>query len=77
MDAAQIGKWLVIAGVVIAIVGAAVWGLARLNLPLGRLPGDLTFGDGSFRVSIPLATSIVLSIALTVILNVIIRFWRR
>lgn len=77
MDAAQIGKWLVIAGVVIAIVGAAVWGLARLNLPLGRLPGDLTFGGGSFRVSIPLATSIVLSIVLTVILNVIIRFWRR
>lgn len=77
MDASQVGRWLVILGAVLLIVGAVIWGLARFNLPIGRLPGDLTFGSESFKVSIPLATSIVLSIVLTVVLNVVIRLWRR
>ncbi len=77
MVASQIGRWLVILGAVILVAGVVVWGLARLNLPLGRLPGDLNFGGENFRVSIPLATSIVLSIVLTVVLNVVIWLWRR
>ena len=77
MDGAQIGRWLMLAGVALVVVGAAVWGLARLNLPLRRLPGDLTFGGGSLRVSIPLATSIVISIVLTIVLNLVARLWNK
>ncbi len=77
MDAAQWGRWLVIVGLAIAVIGGLVWGLARLNLPLGRLPGDLIFGSEGFRVSIPLASSIVISILLTVLLNLAARLWNR
>ena len=77
MEASQIGRWLIVVGAVILVAGVVIWGLARLNLPLGRLPGDLTFGGENFKVSIPLGTSILLSIVLTVVLNIIVRLWRR
>lgn len=77
MDSGQLGRWLVILGAVLLVLGAVIWGLARFNLPLGRLPGDLTFGGENFRVSIPLASSIVISVVLTVVLNVVVRLWRR
>ncbi len=77
MDSSQLGRWLVILGVVIVVIGAVIWGFARLNLPLGRLPGDLSFGGENFRVSIPLASSIVISVILTIVLNVVVRLWRR
>ncbi|MBN1575618.1 MAG: DUF2905 domain-containing protein, partial [Chitinispirillaceae bacterium] len=37
--------------------------------PLGRLPGDFHFGNGRFKIYIPLATSILISVVLTLILN--------
>lgn len=77
MEASQIGRWLIVVGAVILVAGVVIWGLARFNLPLGRLPGDLTFGGENFKVSIPLGTSILLSIVLTVVLNIIVRLWRR
>jgi hypothetical protein len=40
----------------------------RANLPLGRLPGDITYRKGNFTIYAPLATSILLSIILSLIL---------
>lgn len=61
-----------LSGLVIAIGAVLVVGgiAARFGLLdwLGRLPGDLRFGSGSTRVFIPLGTSIVLSIVLSVLL---------
>jgi hypothetical protein len=37
----MIGKWIVLSGVLLIVVAAAVWLVERLGLPLGRLPGDL------------------------------------
>jgi len=54
----------VVAGLAIAGVGA----LLLLGVPLGRLPGDLVFRRGNLTVYIPLATSLLISVALTVIL---------
>ena len=53
-----------VAGLAIAGVGA----LLLLGVPLGRLPGDLVFRRGNLTVYIPLATSLLISVALTVIL---------
>ena len=55
------GKLLVVVGLVIAALG----GLVMLGLPLGRLPGDIVVRRGSFSFYFPLATSIVLSLLLT------------
>ena len=58
------GKTLVVIGVVIAGLGF----LMMLGLPIGRLPGDFYVKRGSFSFYFPLATSIILSILLTLLL---------
>jgi Protein of unknown function (DUF2905) len=59
------GRSLVIVGLVIAAVGLVV----MAGVPLGRLPGDFTIRRGSFTFYFPLATSIVVSILLTLLLQ--------
>ena len=63
------GKWLVIAGLVIAGIGL----LMMAGLPIGRLPGDLSFRRGNTTVYFPLATSVILSIILTLLLALLRR----
>jgi len=58
------GKALLLIGVGIAGLGLAV----MLGVPLGRLPGDFYMRRGSFTFYFPLATSIILSVLLTLIL---------
>ena len=57
----DIGKLLIIAGLVIAAVGVA------LTAGLGRLPGDIVYRRGNFTFFFPLMTSIILSIVLTLV----------
>jgi hypothetical protein len=61
------GRVLVIAGLVLVGIGLAVMLAGRAGLPLGRLPGDVTWRGKNSVVYFPLATSIVLSIVLTVV----------
>ena len=60
------GKALVIVGLVIAAIGAVM----MLGLPLGRLPGDFAVRRGNFSFYFPLATSILVSIVLTILLAI-------
>lgn len=62
------GRILVIAGIVMAVVGVALYFSGRANLPIGRLPGDITVRRGNFTFYAPLATSILLSIFLSLVL---------
>jgi hypothetical protein len=70
----QIGKWLIAAGIIIAVVGVLVMLLGRVGL--FKLPGDLQFGSKNWRIYIPIASSILLSIILTLILWLISHFRR-
>lgn len=60
------GKFLIIAGIVLVAVGIA-W-LVGERLGLGRLPGDIVIERGTTRVYFPVATSIVISIVLSLAL---------
>ena len=71
------GRTLMTIGVVIFVAGAVIWLVSRLGVPLGRLPGDFSWQGKNVRVYFPFATMIIVSVVLTVILNVITRFWRR
>jgi len=70
----QIGKGLIAVGVVIIVIGVLVivWGKAGLF----RLPGDFTFSGRNWRVYIPLASCILLSLLLTLVLW-LINYFRR
>jgi hypothetical protein len=62
----QIGKWLILAGALIALVGVITMILGRVDL--FKLPGDFVFGGKSWRIYLPIASSIIISIMLTLIL---------
>lgn len=67
MNWLEVGRFLVLAGVILVVLGMIF--LVSDKLPLGRLPGDIQIGSGKFKIYIPIATSILLSIVLTLILN--------
>jgi hypothetical protein len=67
-----IGRLLIIGGVVLAVVGVVL--VLAPNIPfLGRLPGDIRFQTDNVTVFIPLGTMLLVSVVLTVILNVLNR----
>jgi hypothetical protein len=70
----QIGKWLILAGIIIVLLGGLMIVLGRIGL--FRLPGDLDFGGRNWRIYIPIASCIILSIVLTAILW-LIHYFRR
>lgn len=71
----QFGKWLMAIGAAIIVIGLLVMLLGKIGL--FRLPGDFSFGGRNWRVYFPLASSILLSILLTLILWLIHYFTRR
>ena len=71
---AQLGKILIVLGAVILIAGVLLLVLGRTNLPLGRLPGDIIYRGKHTTFYFPLATSILLSVLLSLVLYVIGRW---
>jgi len=72
MSFAELGKWLVIAGLGLALLGGVMWLLGRIPF-FGNLPGDIRVQTQNFSCFFPIASMIVLSILATIVLNVIIR----
>ncbi len=72
----ELGKLLVFFGVILVAAGILVMLLGRINLPLGRLPGDFLYRGKNTTVYFPLATSVVVSVVLSILLYVVSR-WRR
>jgi hypothetical protein len=72
----DIGRILIVLGLVLVVAGLILVGLGRLNVPLGRLPGDFSWHSRGWSVSFPLATSILLSVILSLIFWAISRFHR-
>ena len=73
----NIGRLLMIGGVILFVVGGLVLLAAKFGLPFGHLPGDIRIEGKNTTFYFPLASSILISIILTVILNVILRFLKK
>jgi predicted MFS family arabinose efflux permease len=74
MNTIQIGKGIMILGTVLLVVGGGLYLAGRFGIPLGRLPGDIRIERENFTCVFPLATMILISILLTVILNLLARW---
>lgn len=72
----EIGKALLIVGIVIVLIGGLLMVAGRFGLPLGRLPGDIAYRGKNVSIYFPLATCLLASIVLTIILYLISRFHR-
>ncbi len=73
----SLGRIFLILGIVFLILGGLFFLASRVNIPLGKLPGDIVIQGKNLTCIVPLATSILLSIILTLVLNFIIRFMGR
>jgi hypothetical protein len=73
---AEIGRLLVIFGIALIVVGGIVMLLGRTGLPFGRLLGDIVYRGKNTMFYFPLATSILLSVVLSVLFFLIGRFKR-
>ena len=69
----DLGRILISLGVLLLVAGAVVLLLGRTSLPLGRLPGDFLYRGKNSTFYFPLATSILLSVVLSLLLYVISR----
>ena len=72
----DLAKLLILLGAALLLAGILLLVAGRLHLPLGRLPGDILYRGKNTTFYFPLATSILLSVLLTLILYVIGK-WRR
>jgi hypothetical protein len=71
MNLEALGRTVVGIGITLVVVGALLWLAGRLGM--GHLPGDVVLRRGSVTVVFPLATSLLLSLVATILLNLWLR----
>jgi hypothetical protein len=72
----EMGRLLVVLGVALVVIGGTVMLLGRMGLPLGKLPGDIVYRSKNTTFYLPLASSILISVVLTIVLFLIGRMKR-
>jgi hypothetical protein len=75
-DLSDLGKFIILAGAALLVLGGLIWLVGRIPW-LGHLPGDIHLQRGNVSCFFPLTTMIIVSVLLTVILNVILRLLRK
>jgi hypothetical protein len=73
---AEMGRFLVIVGIALAVIGGIVMLLGRTGVPLGRLPGDILYRGKNTTFYFSLASSILISVVLSIVLFLIGRLKR-
>lgn len=73
----NLARIFLIFGVIMVAIGLLLYLAARLNLPLGRLPGDIRIQTSNLTCYFPVVTMILVSIVLTIVLNLIARWLNR
>ena len=71
-----LGRMLIGLGLLLVVTGAAVIVLGKVGLPLGRLPGDLSYRGKHVSVFVPLGTSLLLSVLLSLVLYALSHWWK-
>jgi hypothetical protein len=73
----SLARYLMLGGIALFLIGGGIYLAAKFGLPLGRLPGDIRIEGENGAFYFPLTSSILVSMALTILLNVILRFWKK
>lgn len=77
MDLETVGKIVMLAGLGVVVLGGAVWLLGRLGLPFGKLPGDISIESNGMSIYFPIVSCLLFSIAATIVINIILRLFRK
>jgi len=70
-----LARYLMIGGIILLLVGGGLYLASKFGIPLGRLPGDIRIEGEHGGFYFPLTTSIVVSVVLTILLNLILKIW--
>ena len=73
MDLMNIARVLAIFGLGLLVTAGVFYFLAQLNLPFGNLPGDIVIERENFTCVIPLISSLIVSVLLTILINFILK----
>jgi uncharacterized membrane-anchored protein YitT (DUF2179 family) len=71
----QTGKYIFIVGVIIVFIGVIIYFFHDYFRWIGRLPGDIRIEKNNFRFYFPLATMIIVSLVLTILINIFKKFF--
>jgi hypothetical protein len=73
----SIARYLMIGGILLFLIGGGVYLAVKFGIPLGRLPGDIRIEGENGSFYFPVTTSILVSVVLTIVLNVIARLLKK
>lgn len=73
----SIARYLMIGGVILFLIGGGIYFASKFGIPLGRLPGDIRIEGENGSFYFPITSLILMSVILTIILNVVFRFLRK
>jgi cytosine/uracil/thiamine/allantoin permease len=73
----NLAKWIILAGAGLIVLGMLVWLLTKAGLPIGQMPGDISAKGENWGFYFPVVSGIVISIILTVVINVLIWLFRK
>lgn len=75
MPGTETGKWIIIAGVLIVLIGVIVYFFHDKLGWIGRLPGDIRIERENFRFYFPFTTMLLLSVVISLLIRLIKRFF--
>lgn len=70
----ETGKWIIVAGIAIVVIGILIYFFHDKLHWIGRLPGDIRIEGENTRFYFPITTMIIVSVVLTILVNLIKRF---
>ena len=73
----SIARYLMIGGVILFLIGGGVFLASKFGIPLGRLPGDIRIEGENGSFYIPVTSSILVSVVLTIVLNILARLLKK
>ncbi|MBI5934263.1 MAG: DUF2905 domain-containing protein [Chloroflexi bacterium] len=73
----SIGRYLMLGGVILFLVGGGLYLSAKFGLPLGRLPGDIRIEGENGVFYFPITSSILVSVVFTILINIVLRLIKK
>ena len=73
----SISRTLMLFGIILFLIGGGMYLAAKFGVPLGRLPGDIRIEGENGSFYFPLTTSVLVSVLLTIVLNLISSFLKK
>ncbi|MFM8426107.1 MAG: DUF2905 domain-containing protein [Chloroflexota bacterium] len=73
----NLARYLMFGGIILFLIGGGIFLASKFGIPFGRLPGDIRIDGENGSFFFPITSSILISVLLTIVLNIISRFLQK